>query len=445
MKSTHVRIIALLSFSIFTAAIPLESKASSFDFSTTIAVQVPNKTPGVPTFLVGSTVSYSVTAKNTGNASSNVALNVQFGGPFTQLNGIGGSFSCNPVMAGTTLSCQSTSPLTPNNARTITVTAKAPSSVTGNSQSFTITATMDPANAVPETNEANNQSTTSTTVVPKGPDLTLDLTGSASTAIGAGEVKYHVEIKNIGDRATSTSPHIVATLPSAVHYLRLENSQFTTCNHGNGTLNCNAGNPLSAGAAESAQIVGQVDSTVANNAVISFTAKADPADAINEFDENNNSSSFNTTVTEIADLFISGVTQTFFYCDENGDLINEARYAVITANIRNDGHSGSAASKVKMELFSPDAAIHTFDCGSHKQKINCNLGCNASIASICTSTQDGATCDINPLAPNGTQQLVITVLDKLIRDPYSTRYTVDPANNIVESDEDNNETNHTVN
>jgi hypothetical protein len=433
-------ILASLCFTIFVLAIPTESRAT-VDFSSTIALQVPNKTVTNPTYVVGSTVSFALAVKNTGNTSANTGLTVQFGGgQFTQVTGTGGSFSCS---GGTSLSCSSSTPLTPNTPRTITVTARTPSTVTGDSQTFTVTATIDPTKAVSETNEGNNQSTTTTTVVPKGQDLTIDLTGSDATSVGLAEIRYKVSIKNIGDRSTSTFPTIVATLPSAVHYLRIENSEFTACNHSNGTIHCSVGNALAAGATESAQIVGKVDDHVANNAVVTFTAKADPPNVIHESDEANNNSSFNTTLTEIADLFVTGVTHSFFSCDENGDLVPESTYATITANVRNDGHTTSEATKVKMEVFSGDTSNHTFDCGSHKQKVNCNFNCSGAIASICTSTNSGATCDINSLAPNGVQQLVITVLHQS-GSTYTTTFTVDPEFKVSESNEDNNVTNHTV-
>jgi subtilase family serine protease len=303
---------------------------------------------------------------------------------------------------------------------------------------------MDPTNAVPETNEGNNQSTTTTIVVPKGPDLTIDLTGSDATAVGLGEVKYKVQIKNIGDRATSASPTLVATFPSAVHYLRVENSQFGGCNYGNGTIHCGVGNSLAAGATESAQFVAKVDQNVAQNTHISFTATADPTNAIQEFVENNNNASFTTTLIEIADLFVTGVTHVKFQCDKNGDFVPETTYHTITANVRNTGHTSAGATKVMMEIvggFNSEA----IDCGTHKQMVSCN-GCSGAIASICTSTSAGATCDINPLAPNGTQQLLITVEDDedVSAGAYTAKFIVDSGNSILESNENNNQTNHTV-
>ena len=418
---------------IFTA-FPLYASA---EFSVSVLQSVTSKTLEVAPVRAGEPIRYSLTAKNTGTAGANTSIVVLFPSQILPSSGSGNGFTCS--LAGrTSLSCNSTAPLVAGSSQIIDVTAKAPEIISGDSQTFTVQAKIDPSNAVAESNEGNNQDTISTTVVPFGLDYTVDLAGSDTRATGAAEVKYVLTAKNIGDRANGGFPVVEVQFPSGISFVRVENSQFNGCNHANGRVRCPVGNVIQVGASEAATFIGKVHADVRHNAVLTFSAKIDGPDS--EYYTSNNSAKANTTVTEISDLFVSPQTFTSLRCNEVSIpyLIPDIRYDVLRAKVKNEGHTNSESTKVKVTIGSGGKMLN---CGDHKQCVTCS----SIVSSVCQpKTGDTAICDIGPLAPGGTQDFSLTVVREGTSS-YSAEYQVDPDYDLSESDTSNNKATQTVN
>jgi hypothetical protein len=411
-------------------AIPFELRAATAELSTTIVRVVSQKTP-VVTIHAGEPVTFEVKAVNSGSVGADAVLLMVFPEGFTDLTASGLGLTCSPVAR--TVSCNTTSSLLMNFPRSIRLTAKAPLTITGDSQSFTITARIDPKNLVAEANEEDNQDTVVTTVVPRGPDLKISLAGSDATATAAEDARYTVRLSNVGDRATSSDALVVATLPSDILFARVDDSQFTGC-HGPGpNIYCNPVGPIAAGASKSATIVGHVSSQVAHHAVVTVTAKVNPG--IGDFDETNNAATFNTTLTEGANLVVANRTvSSHLRCDLDGNpLTPETRYDLISANVKNSGHVNAAATKVRVNLSGPNS-VFAIGCGSHKQTVRCDGSC---VPSACTATGfHEVTCDIGPLAPGGVQQIGLTA-GAGASDSYTVEFEADAERTVVESNESN--------
>ena len=419
------------------ASVVLSSEVNAAaEFSVSILQSVGSKTSELPPVRAGEPIRYALTARNSGNSGAPVSIHILFPSQILPSGGSGSGFSCS--LAGrTNLSCNSTSHLLAGSSQIINITAKAPETITGDSQTFTVQARIDPSNAVAETNESNNEDRVSITVVPFGPDLTVDLAGSDTTATGAAEVKYVVTAKNIGDRSTASFPFVEVQFPSEISFVRVENSQFGGCNHGFGKVRCPMENALDARASESGTFVGRVHADVRHNTVLTFAARTGFS---REYLTDNNSATVNTTVREICDLRVSPQTFTSNRCSTVSIpyLLPDIRYDVLRGKVKNEGRTNSASTKV---LVTTGAGGKMLDCGDHKQCATCS----SVVSSVCTpKSGNTAICDIGPLAPGGTQDFSLTV----VRDgnnSYSVEYQVDPNYDLTESDESNNKATQSIN
>jgi hypothetical protein len=435
MRRLETRIIISITTFILLTAIGFELNAAPVELSVTILESATQKVVSSAPIHTTDPIHYGITARNSGTAGINVPIDIFFPQQILPSGGSGTGFSCS-LTSRTTLHCITTSLLLANSSRTISVAAQAPATITGDSQTFTIKAKIDPANAVAETNEGDNEDTVVTTVVPRGPDLTVDLTGSDRTASGGGEVKYVVHLKNIGDRPSSEST-FDSTLPSVVTFSRIENSQFSTCFPGGDNVSCTIGHDktLAAGASSSVTVVGVVDKNV-ENSVVTFNARTESSiSPTTDTNANNNSSSVSTTLTELADLIVTSNTFLSYSCGDFSivsPLKPGTTYDVLKAKVKNNGHTNAPASKVRVTIFNGGGAM--IDCGSHKQCVDCHT----IISSVCTPTGGGtAICDIGPLAPGGLQDLSLTIA-RATDSTYQAEFAADSDHVVTESSETNN-------
>lgn len=385
-------------------------------------------------------IQYVITARDTsGNGVANVRLDVAFPAGFSNLSGSGGGFTCSTGHPGQ-LICQAPQ-LAVNSPKTITVIAFAPPSVIGNSQVFTIGARIDPSDTIEEGNEQNNVDQINTTVLPKGPDLTVDLTGSDTAASAGQQVEYQVNVKNIGDRATPTSVSLDTGLPQGISFL---SAGFQNCSTLNTTVNtvaihCDIGN-LTAGATRSGQIIGTVQPTVPDG-VVTFAANVDARHAITEFLENNNGASVNTTLAGLKpDLVITSTKFTPWACHlATRDPLCCTGF-ILEATVKNTGPGSS--SSTQLDVITDTGQLGQV-CPDNTFFVPSDCTCHAGTS--CRSTSSGSRCSVPSLDPGSSTTIKVGYEEfRSLSFHYTVTFKVDPDNNVTEEHNDNNKATMTV-
>ncbi|MFZ2493259.1 MAG: CARDB domain-containing protein [Thermoanaerobaculia bacterium] len=190
---------------------------------------------------------------------------------------------------------------------TITLKAYAPD-VPG---TYVNQAIVDPDNAIPEGNELDNQASAQTVVVNGGAgsfnDLAILKTATPDVSPG-GTIHYDLQVSNHGsDPALNVS--LRDALPAGVTFVSAADTGVGpgaafTCSESGGVVTC-TGATINAGGLAAARTVHIV--ATAPNAVTNLENEAvvDPANAIPEGDELNNTSTAPTSVTPAINLTIS--------------------------------------------------------------------------------------------------------------------------------------------
>ena len=160
---------------------------------------------------------------------------------------------------------------------------------------FAITTVVDPANAVPESNETNNTGTTPVTVSGAFADLTTSVTGPATATLNS-KPNYTITVTNSGN-ATADAITLTISAPGFARVDSIGAPTGWTCAQGrvrgsSGPVSCTGGT-LTVGAKATIQVT--PSGAIARGAT-QITANADPVNAIQELSETNNTSSFTTTI-----------------------------------------------------------------------------------------------------------------------------------------------------
>jgi hypothetical protein len=232
-----------------------------------------------------------------------VLVNVDIPVGFTSLSGAECTFNRN------TASC-TTATLGGNSQKTFRISATAPATISGNSQSFTLTAVVDPNNTVAEGDGGNNNNSDNLTVsVVRRADLDVGIVGSPGTTQVAPDLIFVVSVANDGDRE---APNLLvrSTLPKDVAFVRVEENTLGTCvqnnTASNGALNVNCTlSSLPPASTRRVRIIGRLVGSVPDGVQVTSAVNADPNNTVPERDERNNTAFLVTTMRAISDVQIA--------------------------------------------------------------------------------------------------------------------------------------------
>lgn len=364
-----------------------------------------------------------------------------------------GDFECG--VSGQTITCtggtldgsDGQTPLAGDTTRTIHVSLFA-SSQPG---TYTNTATVDPANAIPEADETNNSATATTTVALNGGGDYIDFKvdskqtspGSDGTAVVPhGLLQYSLDVTNSGT-AVAFNVKVRDVLPAGSVFRSATDTGPTSgnfsCSESGGTVTCvggtldGAAGPDETPSPSTRTIVIQV---FAPTAVDTYhnTAMVDPDNAIAENDETNNTDQTDTDVRRGAggtyqDLTVNSVTpstttpqpgETYSYDVKVSNTGTNPVFNIKLSNVLDAGPTFVGAT-----------AGNNFTCGVTDSNVTCTGG-----------VLDGS-LDLDPASDTTTIKLTVKapLVDQF---QYDLRSVIDPDNAVAESDEANNTAGATV-
>ena len=314
--------------------------------------------PEVPT---RTNVAFVATIANIASVqATNVLTRVTMPAGFTSLSTTpapGSGITCS--ISGVTVSC--TAPTMPGNSqKTFRISSTAPNTITGQSQEFTLTAVIDPANAIQEGPGGNTNNSDNFTVrIATRADLSVDLTAGAAilTTQVAPNLTYLVAVRNAGDRAASNLL-VRATLPKDVAFQRVQDNTLGTClqnsTASNGALNINCTlSSLAAGATGSVRVLGRVIGSVPDKVQVTFAANADPNNSVPERNDTDNTAFMVTTLRAPADVQITRKSASLqqdgglsLAIDGPGDLVCARGESVVVVEVKNNGPYQSTPTTV---------------------------------------------------------------------------------------------------
>jgi uncharacterized repeat protein (TIGR01451 family) len=405
--------------------------------------------PEVPT---RTNVAFDATITNTtGVQASNVLTRVTMPAGFTNLSTSpqpGSGITC--TIAGTVVSC--TAPTMPGNSeKRFRITSTAPAAITGQTQTFTLTAVVDPNNTIPEggAGNSNNSDDLGVTVATRA-DLTVNLTGAPGvdfTTQLAPNLAYVVTVRNSGDRAAANLL-TRATLPKDVEFVRVEENRLGTClqnsTASNGALNVNCTlSSLAAGASAHVRIIGRVLGSVPDKVQVTFAAAADPQNTVPERNDTDNTGFVVTTLRAPSDLQVTAGTVSkrrvtvpdevcfvVFICNPENDLtILEVRFTV-----RNNGPYAAASAPLGVTWTAGVASLASL-CPTGTT-LDPQLGdCVEGRGATCFST-----CTIGALNPTANRTIVLhgAVPVNKASSSVTVTATADPNQTLFESVRGNN-------
>jgi uncharacterized repeat protein (TIGR01451 family) len=327
----------------------------------------------------------------------------------------GNIFDC----AGGTVAAQSTV--------TFTINLLAPAT-TGTISS---TVTVDPNNAIFESDETNNTATQATQVI-TGIDLTTAVTAAINPIATSGTETYTITVNNLGTQDASNI-RLRDTLPANTIFRDVNSDHGFTCAYAGGTLEC-VGGAIKGSASNFDPLAGGLPANPRDTATITFRifaqsfagtmhniVRVDPLNEIAEADETNNTA----TVDTVVDSFVGGHGSfnqlTIAKTQLSPDPTNTARNAKVTWSIAVGNNGTDTAVGITVRDFLPAGAryiqatgTNSFNCNQVGGFIDCVGGQIASMGS--------ATITLSAFAPDTPGS-------------YTNQAIVDPNNTIPEGDE----------
>jgi len=209
------------------------------------------------------------------------------------------------------------------------------------SETYTVTATVDPSNAIPESNEGNNQKSIRVQVKTKLPDLTIPEIRIAPQEIHIGDqVTFRVAVKNEGKgKAEKFTVKLEIAAEMTTSPTELESD----------VMNLNAG--------ESSYVY--FTHTFLHKGSYEILATADPRNAVSESEENNNTKQLTVTVEpgSLPDLMVSYVKIYYSYRESGGE--EELYLTEVDFTVKNIGNGDCLGNiKVRIWLDSPSNVIY---------------------------------------------------------------------------------------
>lgn len=401
--------------------------------------------------LTGHAVAYDVTTSNLGTNRSRATVLITLPDRFTAVTAtpnVTSQFICDKL-SPSVVSCTRRRLIGPDKVR---ISALAPRALEGGgviptgSNTFTVTAEVDPDQEVNESIELNNLHSISTRVETAA-DLDPDVQGSSAIAETGRDVTYILRLRNSGDRGTAVV-NVRGTLPQQVDFVRVEQvpgQQFgaNACVRFGQDITCKA-TSTTPGQTLAARIIGRVINGVAEGSLIHFDVTADPSNSIREHDEYNNTAVMISTVRSVSDLRITGtVTKSAAPCCARAtpflrwpppETPLPATLVTLRLTVTNTGAGTSAPTTVHVAWPAAFHNAHDLECppGTH---LNEEGQCVEPGISNCFDS-----CVVNSLFP-GTSQVVTTfaVVENFLRS-YEIVATVDPEDTVLESRDNNNVT-----
>jgi uncharacterized repeat protein (TIGR01451 family) len=365
---------------------PLIVQPPSANTDLTVSLQVAS--PAV----TGKSDPVSVIVHNGPVAVSGVAVRVTFSTGWTIAASPGAG--CVQQAFGQVL-C-TTGSLAPNATQTFRIDAAAPANPLvarrGSAPDASVSAVVDPANQIAETNENNNTATADVSLERRA-DLAADGSSLPTTGSVGGDLTYPVRVKNLGD-ADAGNVAVRFFLSKQVDFVRVDGTQLTNCVVSFPVpnlpiVNCTASS-VPAGGLVTANVVTHVITGLVNGDRIDFKMQVDPSNAIPDRDTTNNIASVTTTLSAAVDLAITSVTverhaaasppgsNSDFALACNADLLAKSSDAntIVHVQIKNIGPGQTTSAVVTVTwiagVFPPQAG----DCstGTHCSNRLCVAG-----------------------------------------------------------------------
>jgi uncharacterized repeat protein (TIGR01451 family) len=405
-----------------------ETNNTSNTVTTTVtpAIDLTIKKQGPGSATQNQPTSYTITVTNNAVGAGVVAKGIEVVDPFPTglipLNAsTSGDFACqlleNPVN-----SYDCIGDLKPGDTATI----KLDFFVTLDSGTLDNEACVDPSNTIAESNEINNCSDAITGVAPQAPDLQITKTADKSSVTAGEDLKYTLNVSNIGTADTTNGDTITVTdnVPSDVTVQQVTPDSGWQCTN-DGNVNHVKCTHLGFAAGDSSSIViaTKVGPNPANPFTNTATVGGDPADT----QSSNNTASVKTNVGPAAaiDLQVTSL-------QDNPDPVNRSDKLTYTAIVQNNGTSPANNAVVRVKLPNP---------GSSNQAVNASNGFNCVVDSG-DSSNDTWNCtgdfDASGGANASTTITASVTVDPGAPDQLEATVIADPDNAIAESDETNN-------
>lgn len=308
-----VSLLAVTGMSLLLLLIPADAEAQA-GRDLTVNISKAGALAEVPS---GTNVAFVVTVANirAGQVDTDVVTRVTMPNGFTSLStepAPATGFAC--TTAGSLVQCTLPS-LGGNTQKTFRISATAPSTISGASQAFTLTAQVDPNNLVAEgpTGNGNNSDNFTLNVVTQA-ELNLSLAGAPGqdfTKQLAPNLAYVVTAKNDGDR-DATNVLVRSTLPKDVDFVKVEENtlgnclQNSTASNGARNVNCTVSS-VPAHANRHVRIIAKTVGSVPDGAQVTFAVNADPNNSVAERNETNNTAFMVTTLRAPSDLQVTGI------------------------------------------------------------------------------------------------------------------------------------------
>jgi len=359
----------------------------------------------------GGTLTYQLIVKNNGPGDvSDIVVRDTLDANFnvTQITP-GGSFL--PTQDGNVISFSGGS-LSSGELSLLTIVGTVP----GNQGTISNIAVVDPDNNIAESNDSNNTVTETTTIsVGEVPDLTISQFSNPSSVIPGDTIFYHLLVSNNGP-GSANSIVVRDSLPSSFTVTRITPGGDFIATQAGGVVSFTGGSLLS-GESTFFTIVGTVSQDVTGDLI--NTAAIDPDGQILENNEDNNTTTFTTTVS-LPDLTITKVGSPNFNLTA-GDTIT------YQLSVSNDG-VGPANSIVVRDTLPNNFLDPSITSGGGF-----------------TSSLDGGVVTFSGGSLTSGESATFTIVGRLAEAGQITNTAVvDPDNSITESNFDNNTATFTV-
>jgi uncharacterized repeat protein (TIGR01451 family) len=291
----------------------------------------------------------------------------------------------------------------------------------GSLTTITNQAVVDPDNTIPEGNETNNTATQDSIVDGSSTngsywDLTTSLAGSDTTGTPDSNVTFKVTVQNLGTDDLFNAV-VADTLPAGTTFVSAGDSApgpgAFTCSADGQKVTCSGGTlrgSLNGGASREIDVVAKAPHA---NGPITDQATADPANAVVEANESNNSSTVTTDVESLIELATS-LDKPHIGAGSEGHIVG---------HIKNKGTAD--ASNVAFELDLP-VGITPLDVQA-PANTSCQIYQNPISKVVCTSAT----------VPAGADLLVDAHVYSNTDDQTSANAIVNGDHAVVEKDDGN--------
>lgn len=302
------------------------------------------------------------------------------------------------------------------------------------------TATVDPANAIFESDETNNTATQATQVI-TGIDLTIDVDDvppGFDPIATSGTQTYTITVDNIGTQ-DATNIRVRDTLPANTIFRSAVADNGFTCSHSRGIVECVGGSLLGTAAefyppfgvpgSDTATIIIRVfaQPTVTNpeSGLMHNEVRVDPLNEIAEVNEANNIA-FEDTGVVTGGASKGAFNQfTIAKTQKSPDKDDTARNAKVTYEITLTNDGTDPATGVVVRDYLPAGSRYIEATGTNK--FNCSQRANY------------IDCVGGELAAGGDATITLTMFAPDIPGTYKNQAIVDPDNAIPEGNEFDNQ------